>query len=334
MKNTIKFKTPIVKQDGFTIMELLIAISLGLFLLGAMSKIFFDSKSSIRSQSNSAKMVEDANFSLFTMQADIASAGFRGCNSGLVAKITKESFFNSAGTGNYFNKPEFMEGSQGTGTSFSPALNPAVSSLSPAPNPKMDVITIRTANSEPSIMIEDQTHPAHPLHVSTAKVKKDDIAIVSTCSASAMFRVASIDANERVVQVGPLPTTFPVGSQIYKYNTITYYVGTDNILYKVLNDEAPKPLAYNVEKFAILYGINTDGKGESVNKYVYAPAVGDFTKVLSVRLGMVLKGSDNNTIGTSKATYNYKFNGVTTTPNDGKLRKVFYTTITLRNMVS
>lgn len=330
MKKINNFTHP--KQQGFTVMELLIAISIGLFLLGAMSKIFFDSKSSIRAQSNSAKMVEDANFSFFMLQADLASAGFRGCNSGLVAKTTKETFFNTAGTANYFNKSDFMEGSRGTGAGFSPALNTSVSTLLPAPNPKMDTITIRTANSEPAIVTEDQPTPTTSLKLSAINVKANDIAIVSNCSSSAMFKVSSVSSNS-VSQSAALSTTFPAGSQLYKYNTVTYYVGNDNVLYKVLNTESPKPLAYNVEKFAILYGINTDGKGESVNKYVFAPDVGDFTKVLTVRVGMVLKGSDNNTIGTSKSSYNYKFNGVTTTPNDGKLHKVFYTTITLRNMV-
>lgn len=340
MKKTIKFKTSTIQfknlirnKNGFTIMELLVAISIGLFLLGAMSKIFFDSKSTIRSQTNSAKMFDDANVSLFSMQNEIASAGFRGCNSGLVAKATKENFFSSAGTANYFNKSVFMEGSQGTGSGFNPAINAAISSLSPSPNNKMDVLTIRTANTEPSVTTTDQSSPANPLAVSSVNVKANDLAIITNCSSSSLFRVASVSGSTQVTPAGALSTTFPIGSQLYKYSTITYYVGSDNVLYKVVNNENPSPIADNVEKFSVLYGINTDNKGDSVNKYVFASSVGDFTKVLSVRIGLVLKSNDINTLGTSKSTYSYKFNGITTTPNDGKMRKVFYTTVTLRNMV-
>lgn len=331
MKN-MKLSKKMKQQHGFTIMELLVAVSIGVFLLGSMSKLFFSSKSSITTQSNLSKIEEDSRFTLFLMQNDIAAAGFRGCSSGLIKTDTGTNFYNVAGSTDYYNKTAFIEGSQGNGTSFSPGLNAAVSAYSPAPNPSMDVLTIRTAVGEPALLSADMALATSPLTVTGLNVVANNNALITNCFSSSLFKVSAA-AGSIVTPSASLGAVYAAGSQVYPYVTTTYYVGTDNTLYKATNNGTPDPIAYNVERFAILYGVNTDNTTSNVNRYVFAPSVTDFTKVFSVRIGIVFKGADNNTVGTAKAAYNYQFNGTTYTPNDGKLRKVYYTTVTLRNML-
>lgn len=331
MKN-IKLKKMMKQQHGFTIMELLVAVSIGVFLLGSMSKLFFNSKSTITTQSNVSKIEEDSRFTLFLMENDIAAAGFRGCSSGIIKTDNGTNFYNVAGTSDYYNKTAFIEGSQGNGTSFSPGLNAAVSGLSPAPDPSMDVLTIRTATGEPSLLSTDMVAATTPLTVTSLNVTPNNNALITNCFSSSLFKVSTAIGSV-VTPTAGLGAIYAAGAQIYPYVTTTYYVGTDKTLYKTTNNGTPDPIAYNVERFAILYGINTDNTTTNVNRYVFAPSVTDFTKVYAVRIGIAFKGADNNTVGTAKAAYSYQFNGTTYTPNDGKLRKVYYTTVTLRNML-
>jgi type IV pilus assembly protein PilW len=320
-----------LKKNGFTIIELVIAMGIGIFVLGSMAILFINSKSMVITQNNVGKIQEDSRFGLFIMGNDIQNAGFRGCSSGLINPSSGVVFNNVSGAANYNNATNFIQGSSGSGT-FSPALDASVSAFSPAPNANTDVLTVRSVSGEPVTITADMVNPTDALTLTSATgFTAASNAIITNCLATSVFKISTV-AGAVVQPTASLNALFMTGSEVYQYSTTTFYVGTDNILYKVVNGAAPLPLAYNVEKFAVLYGINTDGT-TNVNQYVPASAVPNFNKVLSVRIGVVFKGTDRNTIGTAKASYTYQFNGTTVTPNDSIVRKVFYTTIALRNML-
>ena len=65
------------------------------------------------------------------------------------------------------------------------------------------------------------------------------------------------------------------------------------------------------------------------SRYLAAGTAGlDIDRVVSLRLSMLVRSIENNL---SSASTSYTFNGATITPDDRYLRKVFTTTITLRN---
>jgi type IV pilus assembly protein PilW len=83
-----------------------------------------------------------------------------------------------------------------------------------------------------------------------------------------------------------------------------------------------------VENMQILYGADTDNDAVP-NYYVEAGAAGlDLTQVVSVRVSLLLRTIDDN-ITTQPLPYTY--NGTATTPSDHRIRRVFNSTIALRN---
>ena len=111
-----------------------------------------------------------------------------------------------------------------------------------------------------------------------------------------------------------------------------------------------QPLIKGVESFQVMYGIDTDSTPNSVaNKWVSAQDIGTsadvWTKVTAVRVGFVLRGapgSSQATKGTADDNKLYPlgkdFTGNSTEaglvfspPNDGRMRRVFNATFTLRN---
>lgn len=87
----------------------------------------------------------------------------------------------------------------------------------------------------------------------------------------------------------------------------------------------------DVENMQILYGENTDSDTLGVaDRYIPANNVGRWDRVVSVRISLLLRTPEDNLVDSPQP---YIFNGATVTPSDRRQRRVFTTTITLRNRV-
>ena len=78
MKSSCLHKT---NAKGFTLVEILIAMMIGLFLLAGVLQIFINSKQSYRMQEALARLQESGRFALDFLDRDIRMAGYRGCAS-------------------------------------------------------------------------------------------------------------------------------------------------------------------------------------------------------------------------------------------------------------
>ena len=67
-------------QRGLTLVELMIAMLLGLFLLGGLLQIFISSKQTNRMQEGLSRLQENGRFAMDFMTRDIRLAGFMGCS--------------------------------------------------------------------------------------------------------------------------------------------------------------------------------------------------------------------------------------------------------------
>jgi type IV pilus assembly protein PilW len=67
------------KQNGMTLIELLVAMTIGLFMLIALALVYSSSKTGFSYTNNTVRMSEDASFALEMMSRDIRMAGFAGC---------------------------------------------------------------------------------------------------------------------------------------------------------------------------------------------------------------------------------------------------------------
>lgn len=65
-------------QRGLTIVELMVGLALGLFLLGGVLQIYLSSNQTYRSTEALSRMQENARFAMDFLQADIREAGYKG----------------------------------------------------------------------------------------------------------------------------------------------------------------------------------------------------------------------------------------------------------------
>lgn len=75
--------TGIRKQRGFSITELLVAMVVGLFLLGGLVMLMANSKKNYAQQDYSARLQENARFAMTFLSYDLRMAGFFGCSNTL-----------------------------------------------------------------------------------------------------------------------------------------------------------------------------------------------------------------------------------------------------------
>jgi len=87
------------KQSGISLIEIMIALLIGLFLLGGILQMFSASQQTYRMQSNLARLQENGRFALDFLARDIRMAGYWGCLSGLNTDIDGTDNNSVAGDG-------------------------------------------------------------------------------------------------------------------------------------------------------------------------------------------------------------------------------------------
>jgi type IV pilus assembly protein PilW len=70
-------------QFGLTLMEILVALVIGIFVIGAVIQIFVSSSHINRTQEALSRIQENGRFALEMLAQDVRAAGFLGCQSNL-----------------------------------------------------------------------------------------------------------------------------------------------------------------------------------------------------------------------------------------------------------
>lgn len=332
------------KQSGFSIVELMVAVVLGLVISAAISVIFLTSNKTNKTQDNTARLQENARLAINKMQTDIRLAGYRGCNgkkvpplpplppldSNIIAAIT---YVNNMGLS--------LQGFNGGASSWSPALDGSISGASPAPALGSDVITIRmgVGAGVPLSAALANGLATIPITSNTDNLLIGSAALIADCEQSIAFIVTATTATTLSHTAGSntvadFGRAFGTDALVMPVSTVTYYVAPSSdlvgglSLWRTTNGGASEELADNVEKLKILYGEDIDGD-LAPDKYVTANNVLNMNNVIAIKLMLLMRTSDDNL---SALGQSYTFNGVAgIVPTDKRIRRTFTTTVTIRN---
>ena len=111
--------------------------------------------------------------------------------------------------------------------------------------------------------------------------------------------------------------------------TNRFYVDVDGTLIcEGSGGGRPQPIIENVESFQVLYGIDTDADG-LVNRYLTANAVGDFTRVLAIKIAILVASEGNATPESIEQDFDVLGDAFNAT--DQRVRRLFQTTINVPN---
>lgn len=94
-------------QRGVSLVELMVAMTVGLFLLGAVGSIYVSTSQSTRGSTQEAQMNEDANLALEILQQQIRLAGYSGFRAGAERNFQGRAVFGCNGAFSDIGQADF-----------------------------------------------------------------------------------------------------------------------------------------------------------------------------------------------------------------------------------
>lgn len=337
------------RNQGFGLVELMIGVAIALFLTAVIATVYINSKGVWRNNAAVARLQEQARYALDRMATDIRMAGYRGCGTGTVPVNTLNSSSHF-----FYDYTNVIFGNDASGASWSPALDPAIATVSPAPLAGRDVVTVWSAfDAAAQVTTPYMPDTSADIHVGAGNaLKQFDIVIVQDCSASAIMQITnanpssgSVVHNTGVGVAAPgnatkdLKHKFGADATILRLSSITYYVAPSqihpgiNALWRFavpsLTGGAPQSeeIALGIDDLQLQYGVDTD-KDQVANVWQTAASVSDWANVVAVRINLLAISAENN-VTTSPQPYT--FDGTTYTPTDRRFRSGFSMVVNLRN---
>lgn len=331
---TTQFKR---SETGFSIIEIMIAMLIGIFLLGGLMQMFISSKQTYKLQDTVSRLQENGRFAMDFLVRDIRGTGSWGCFSNSV-NIT--SLLNPGGI---FDG--FATGIQGENNHVSTGSGDLVLAGT-------DVISLRStsalvdANGDDVIVKDIPSTTSADLKVSkNSTIKDGDILFLSDCSDGNLFQAINVNTagnfDNLVHNTGgtakpgnaskEFTKIYGNDARIYIAKFIRYEIRTGEsgqpALFKTENEGTAQEFIEGVENMQIEYGEDIDGDG-TPNRYQTADKVENWSQVVSVKLSLLVRSLEDNL---ANAPIAYTYNGATVTPTDRRIRRIFSSVIAVRN---
>ena len=340
-------------MHGFNLIELMVALTIGLIILAAVSSLFINSKQTYTTQDSLARLQENARFAMQFLTKDIRLAGYFGC--------LDEMYGASPGValagGLTFNTNATVpfEGVENASGTWAPSGSAQPASMKAG----TDAIAIRMsdlgawANVTPGML-----NGSSNISVNTVTpFAINDIVVISDCASADITQISGIAGTQLTHDIAfPLQKAYSApAARVYRIATRRYFVqinakGTPALFRDddgVVTDD--DEFVEGIENLKILYGEDTDTPATDLtdgvpNVYRRANAVVNWSKVVSVRIGILARTLDQK--NTDVDNGNYDVDGdcpsgalagdpcyEVTAPGDRFRRRVFQTTVQLRNML-
>lgn len=334
MKKNVRFPEPAnlirhhkrLWQQGFTLLELMISLAVGLVLISGVLSVFVGMKTTVTETSNYGELQENARFAISVLTDDLLQQDFWGDYTGYINRSNIETVPSVAGV-------ECIGDGENNGTY--PLVNGNFRTLwgetsSATGVTSMSCIDDATTNSD---VIQFKRVISNPLTPAEAAASSNFSYFVANTDEAAIYKV-------------PLAGVAPVikNSQTWQYQHHIYYVrsGTPVLMkWRLTTQMINEPIVDGIEKIYFMYGISNvtdptaDGFGV-VNSYVSASnmtaALWDntSTQIVAVKVYVVARSlvEDNKYTDTNT----YQLGDLLYDPPDDNFRRLLLSsTVTLYN---
>lgn len=366
---------------GLSLVELLIAMALGLTLAAGVGQVYVGNNQTQRDQEAHLRMQENGRFAMHFLAREVRMAGYMGC----LSSIEPESVNNALENPPPSFQPDVglqgWEADHGNGTApgvISSSVDDRALESTSSGNwtsaggnvldtmealPASDIVrTWNTSGGEATINDVSPGASNTVVNSTITDLQDGDILLLSDCESADWVQACNVQATaggssiNSVLSGGCVPgNDLPVGlgatagGELVKLQGTLFYVskrggdaGNPPALFRRQLDVQAQPgppeeLVEGIESMQILYGLDTDNDSRrGVDVWLTADQVPDWGQVIAARISVLVQSVEDNL---APAPQPYRFNGVTydggagngALPQDQRYRRVFTTTITLRN---
>ena len=306
-------KSLTARQRGFGLVELMVAMVLGLILIGGVLNIFLGNQQAFRSNEGLARLQENARVSFELMARDIREAGSNLCGVKLVGNVV-----NNANTTWSLN----WSGGTVVGTSGTQTLTGVVTGTASGQRvTATDAIQLLSASLGPAIAISGSTPTSAQINVvtSTLSLTTNTIAFACDGTSGAIFQVTSVAGTGvfHVTGAGTpgncstglgVPTncatptapakTFQPGGYLSPLTAAAWYVGNNSrggrSLFRSTPATGAEEIAEGVVDMQLTYLLRDVATGNLESDWVDAAAITNWTtaaskQVVAVRVVLALQ---------------------------------------------
>lgn len=349
------------KSLGFTIVEVMIALLIGSFLMAGAITVMVNSQRSYNMQDDLARLQENARFAIDSMARDIRMAGYFGCMSDI------EKVFNhiNGGAGDIFNTNIGLLGSEGSEVTrrWLPTNNTTIDVAGMVAG--SDGITVRYIDPDSSVEITGMTQASANIQVADGDAfSQGEIVVITDCASSDIFQINNANPSSEIFVHNTGSATVPGNAQlpgmpncpganahclskVYEDDSMVmkliarrYYIGTGangrSSLFRRqvgINTAASTAveLAPGIVDMQITYGRNTAGD-DAPEVYERADQVGTnintWQSLQTVHIELVAATEKEYNVGIDN---DFTLMGTPINPADNRLYRVFSTTLQIRN---
>jgi type IV pilus assembly protein PilW len=314
------YKLRIDNQGGFSLVEMMIAMLIGIIILGGIMTMYTNTRDAQRSSEDQIGLVSDARFALETIGYDLRHTGVFGgnnlpttieCRNGGPCPTALPAVTGDCSAGWAVD----IESSIFGGNNVVP---PGYTCILNA-QPNTDVLVVRYADSNPVV---------------TTSLVNGTIYVRSNYQAGQVFAGTA----QPVIpdDTGALTNNHQLYSRAYYIGDFTNTPGdgipslrrVDLVNGPAVQDQLILP---NVENFQVQYGEDLDSNG-TVDQFVNADAVTDFSKVYAARLWVLVRTDRTEKDLNTSANYTIAGQNIAI-PDDDYRRLLVSSVIKMRNMV-
>jgi len=330
-------------QRGLSIIELMIALLLGLLLMGGVLQLFLSSKRTYLTNAALSQVQESGRFALEFLAYDLRNAGYRGeCLSPLKPLPTT---LTQQANGQDDLRLVMGAGIQGWSTASNaqnPANTPAwLTSIFNARANGSDVILLKHAADPPTGVVINGSTTSQISTTGATGLPQNRLLVIDDPSACFLFANQSgpTDSNVSVGGGQSFGRQFRTTAHLLLYQSAVYYLrdngaGVPSLwrqVYYAPNQPAEE-LVGGIQQLQIRYAVGqSSGQvslGANGQAYQDASTITDWQSVIAAQISLIAVSNATNVVAPNQQVL---FNNAVVTIPNGRLAQVFTLTVSLRN---
>lgn len=337
------------RQRGLTLVEILVALTIGLVLLAGIIQIFISSKQTYRTQDALSRVQENARFAFELLGRDVRMAGFSGCMTSS-GSIDVRVIANPApsGSATLAAQGAAIRVAQVDSSGDADLDGDGAADIADA-LPGTNAVSITGGGSCGAQLTGNLSARNANIQVTEASScgwQAGDALIITDCQVADVFRATSVSSGSSKITVAHanssntdnrLSKEYQDDAMVMSYRNSIYFVrlrdpdaaeseSNPPALYREVNGGAAEELVPGVEDMLIRTGIDSDGdSARSVEDYLAPGGVSDWSRARAIEVTLQFRTLEDNIAQESR-----------TNPlgnSDRRLSREFVNVLTGRNLV-
>jgi type IV pilus assembly protein PilW len=328
MMNLTRFSSPSQRcQRGFSLVELMVALVLGLLVIGGVGGVFLSQRELYRQNENLARMQENARYAFEVMARSLREAGGNLCGASNVANVLNNSDWWAKWRKSESKSSQDIHGYEGNDDSFPKAFGTGRAERVSG----TDAVVVWSGTLNEGVVITQHDPTSAEFKFNPPQHGLEDGDIVMACDnndRAAIFQVTNVDSSNGTINASVSPGILHCSPPpddprpycfISKLAAYAWYIGYNGhggrSLYRLrIGKKEPEEVAEGVSNLKIQYltrdaacyvDADKDCAGDEKKT--------DWTQVVAVRLEFTLQPLENVATG------------------GGALQRTWNTVVTLRN---